>query len=390
MPVPIKQLTSPALTAALERELMDTVRKPLTVAPAKALEELYKLYKQRKPVSSNALHVDKDDSSKPGDKRLRGAAKDPHGIVRQHIMQIRKAFSEFELTIQARRNQLRIELPNQSNRDEGAYQLVFHEQEVHSKKSWRRYIESGRDVLIVYTAPQFFRLGRHVFLRHQSVNRDSIQEVKEKFNWDEQFNDNAYDTADTSRHFVSVGESHAALMLTRWFERMDIKTDHMIARQWEDIKFDGRNIVVMGNERTLKGMNARLKDQGFDYKMGDYCILDRNSPEPIDDVFKEEQPVRGIVSGFYDGDHDCLMTVLSSNHGRFFAGAARAMTRDWESGLFWQELGLGDLTSAPEKFQFIGQVNVTKDDDPMSSDPMKVLRPVPRKSAAVDSKSPDV
>ncbi len=377
-------LTSKKLIAELESDLVSTFKKQLTGKHAQMLDTLFL---SKTPLSAKDL-LQVLGKATAGNRDVI----DQTAGIRQTINGLRDHIETFSTSGEGMMHQLGVTLPKVA-KEEGAYQLVFHEQNVHSKKSWHPYLDSGRNVLIVYTAPQFFRLGEHVFLRHQDVNRDSVQDLKALFRWDEIVNGSDYTSTNTSRHYVSVGESHAALMLTRWFERMSIKTDHIVAREWTDIDISGRNVVLMGNYRTFGGLNKLLVKENFNYLMGPYHIedrTDRSSPKRIDDVFEEEQPVRGIVSRFHSPERDSHVTFLSSNHGRFFAGAVRALTTNLESALLWNKLGLEDLIVAPKSFQFVGQVDVGKDDGPLSPDPMDVILPKPSKSAAVDPESPNL
>jgi hypothetical protein len=152
-----------------------------------------------------------------------------------------------------------------------------------------------------------------------------------------------HDSAKPSRHFVSSGETDAVLVLTRWFERLGVETEHALAHHYSRQDIADRNIVLIGNKWTFPEIADIQKQQSFHYRIEEHQVLDQTPGAEVKypDVFQSTDPGKGVVSRFLRGKRSCV-TMLASNHGRFFEAAVRSLTDNGQADLLWSHLGVQD------------------------------------------------
>lgn len=256
--------------------------------------------------------------------------------------------------------------------------------EFHAKRMWLPYLTSRRPVLIVYTEPQFFRLGEHVFVRHQDVNEPDADLLKQEAGWINHPNPKP------SSHFVSSGETDAVIMLTRWFEKLGIETQHVPSQHYPSQSILDKNLILIGNKRTFPEIAELQEQESFNYRIENHHVSDRTGGKVRDfaDVFSGNLPVKGVFSRFFQESTGSCVTMLASNHGGFFEAAVRSLTGDREMDLLWKMLWkkrqIALTAEPPEKFELIGEARVTPREQPNRSQVMKWILDSDKENAAAD------
>jgi hypothetical protein len=183
------------------------------------------------------LHV-LAQSSKPLQAKDLGAAANPPqsgDVVRQNIRKLKRDLQMFSLQVEGKSQPFALSLKEKGSihSSEPGYELLCREDALNAKQFWWPYLSPGSmPVLIVYAEPLFYRVDRRIFIRHQAANYSNLRPLKDYCPWV------PYEGQPGS-DFVSSGEVDAALILTRWFERLGVHTEHHKAKEWPDLDIDG-------------------------------------------------------------------------------------------------------------------------------------------------------
>lgn len=284
--------------------------------------------------------------------------------MRDNIKDLRYALDLFSLTPEGLAHPLRAAV--KSNNKDG-YSLEFTPQGVDCKKFWRPYLRlagKAKPVLIVYSEPAFYRIHDRAFLRHQDSNFDREKSIQEACPWASLPTDRKLDP---STNYVPSGDVEAALVMTRWFERCGIHTEHMTARRWVATNTNGQHSILFGCGRIFPEMEtdlaeAELSDQkAFNFRVRDHFI-ENISPKMTErsnypDNSDPTNPVRsgnGVVYRFLSKRRAAAVTLFASNHSRFFEAAVGALTDEQFMEHFWKDHAMEDAVDPPRRFELLG------------------------------------
>ncbi len=294
-------------------------------------------------------------------------------IVRVSIGGIRDRLFAYFAT-EGRESAWRVEVPK------GAYSLQFvpnapsvHQEELAlhpSARFWRPYLESDVPNVIVYTEPLFFRDHAGRYFRDWTVNSvaDGEERIRESYPFPTPCE------IEPVYHYLSAGEMHCLLSLTRMFHEAGVPIETRNSRNSHWTELSGCNLILLGSPRTnvflrqmqgdapivvhedhievrpLNGSEARtLKGRRFCHgslqRMTEYAVVTRRP---------------GVLPG-------CTMTTIAANHGRAIEGAAHRLTLDDQVGELIRSLGMGDQDATPAFFQVLFRVETVDIDDEVTA-----------------------
>ena len=296
---------------------------------------------------------------------LRGAL----ATIRDNVKDLRHAIDVFSLRPEGLAHSLKV-MVKSKNKD--GYCLEFTAQDANCKKFWKpylRYMGKDKPVLIVYAEPAFYRIHDRAFLRHQDSNFARQKSIQEACPWASLPIDQKLEP---STNYVSSGDVDAALILTRWFERLGIPTEHMTAKQWASTKTNGQHSILLGCGRIFPEIEtdlteAELSDQtAFTFRVRDHFIENlkpKATEQPsYPDNSDPTNPVRagnGVVYRFFSKRRASGVTLFASNHSRFFEAAIRALTDEHFMEQFWKEVEMENAVEPPRRFELLGTAALT-------------------------------
>jgi hypothetical protein len=289
-------------------------------------------------------------------------------VVRVNLGSVRERLTSFFAT-EGSSEPWRIEIPK------GQYGIVFREAGRESQPArsgagalerfWQPYFTSNKPTLVVYTEPLFFRDEQGRFFRDWNINSvpHDLDEIRGHFPLA-----GAEEVAPTY-HYLSAGEMHCLLSITRMFHelRIPVETRNSRRSSWQELSQS--NIILLGSPRT----NHYLRSLQGDYPLlvrddriesrtaaGDAAILqgrrfkDGQLPRMTEYAVVTRRP--GLVSGGW-------VTMITANHGRAIEGAGHMLTlEDRVSGLLRRmPLEPGDA------FQLLVRVETLEIDDEVTS-----------------------
>jgi hypothetical protein len=171
-------------------------------------------------------------------------------------------------------------------------------------------------------------------------------------------------------HFVSAGEVHCMLALTRMFERIGVQCETKNSRflAWNLLResnliligssrtnifidsFQGENVFLLGPDRILNlapqageeevYMGFRTKDGKLD-KTTEYALITRRP---------------GVTA-------ECVVTSIAANHGRAIEGAGDFVTNPSQLRLLVQKLDPDNQGKLPSHFQVLLRVEMLDFDE---------------------------
>lgn len=314
------------------------------------------------------------------------------GAVRQQIGELDLMLELFFLRPEGKIQPLHVRL-DRHPRD--GYSLIFEPKDMHAKHLWRPYLEQGVyesvPIVIVYAEPLFYRFDRTNFVRAQDQNFPQYKPLREVFPW-------AADCLSRpARNYVAAGDVTACLILTRWFERCGIPTLTMPLRQWQSTPSPAQNVILIGNSRTFPAIPKLLSrdDIKATFQIHPHHI-ENTSPLPDDhkdasgimtdedDVDLPVRPIRGIVTRVFNRPKASWVTILTSNHSRFFEAAANDLTGDTTTRLLVEKHGLEDSLDRSYRFELLGETFISEEEECITLDPIdwKAVRPPARTDVA--------
>ncbi|MEP7363833.1 MAG: hypothetical protein ABI972_11305 [Acidobacteriota bacterium] len=295
-------------------------------------------------------------------------ATDP--IVRVSLGNIRERLNAFFGT-EGRDEPLRLEIPK------GRYRAIFVDGPPASlakpegvanssiSKFWAPYFQTHTANILVYTEPLFFRDNQGRYFRDWSVNRlpQGAEEIREHFPG------LSGKELQPAYHYLSAGEMHCMLSITRLFHERGIPVETRNSRisQWQELS--AANLILLGSPRTNQFL-ASLQ--------GDYPLITRG--DCIVDVSRGRKP--RVISGkrFSDGNlprmteyavltrrpgvrPGCTVTMIAANHGRAIEGAGHMMTLEDRTRGVLKKMKIGKDGSIPSAFQLLVRVDCIDIDD---------------------------
>jgi hypothetical protein len=237
------------------------------------------------------------------------------------------------------------------------WELTYTYRDPHVKQFWRPYMQS-RPTTIVYTEGVFFRsLESRFFMRYLDVNNPEegdflkmLPPIMAQFG-----------PFQPARHYVAAGDTSSIVHLTRWFERNGVETEHLPAyptAKW--LNGQGRNLIIIGNIRTISEMAALQGREGFDFRVDHDGIANLNSHRGEErkyaDDFTAPGKAYGVISRYKDDETGVFITLFASNHGAFNEGVSRYLLTDAHAEALLQEMNVEGNAAPPDSFQLLFEV----------------------------------
>ncbi len=235
---------------------------------------------------------------------------------------------------------------------------------------WKTSLEALHPNVIVYTEPLFFCDGRGRYFRDWHVNRveGGTEQIRASYHIPPDVE------IEPVYHYLSSGEMHCLLSLTRLFHEAGVPVETRNCRQLHWNELSRSNVILLGSPRTnpflrqlqeglpmivhedhidagSRGGAPATQFQGRRYRDGallrmtEYAVVTRRS---------------GIAPG-------SSVTLIAANHGRAIEGAAHTLTVDSELEAVLAALCPDPNQPLPERFQILLRVETVDIDDQVSS-----------------------
>jgi hypothetical protein len=288
-------------------------------------------------------------------------------IVRVTVASIRERLWAFFAT-EGKEERLRLEIPK------GQYRVVFVETE-HAPPSdearsavrrfWEPYFHEGTSNIIVYTEPLFFRDNKGRYFRDWNVNVPPREpgELRCCFPGAE--------PADISPtfHYLSAGEMHCLLSLTRMFHEMGVPVETRESRhaRWQGL--NNANLILLGSPRTndfLKSLQGeyplvvcadRIEHRGTRTYRGQR-YADGDLQRMIEYAVITRRP--GVQPG-------CVVTMIAANHGRAIEGAGHILTLENRLQELIARMDVEESEALPETFQILMRIETVDIDEEITA-----------------------
>jgi hypothetical protein len=293
-------------------------------------------------------------------------------IVRVSLGSVRERLLSFFAT-EGRQETLRMEIPK------GQYRVVFSDaprgippvERVNALARFRQpYFSGDAANIIVYTEPLFFRDDSGRYFRDWSVNdlatgRDEIRSRFRGFNFKE---------ICPVFHYLSAGEMHCLLSITRMFHELGVPVETRNSRNatWHELSHG--NLILLGSPRTNEFLESL---------QGDYPLIVRHDSIRLRSSgkksgctyrgkrFKDGRLMRmteyavvtrrpGLVSGRW-------VTTIAANHGRAIEGAGHVLTLEDRVRELVEQMHLKASAAVPEAFQLLMKVDTIDVDDEVTA-----------------------
>lgn len=231
---------------------------------------------------------------------------------------------------------------------------------------WQPYLDAKAPNIIVYTEPLFFRDDAGHYMRDWNINRvedagDRIQDF---------FPAKAQAKIEPVYHYLSAGEMHCLLSLTRMFHEAGVPVETRNSRNSHWTELSRSNLILLGSPRTnqfLRKLQADLPLVTCENHIE--CHAGR-SGKPR--VYKGRRFLDGslhrmteyaVVTRRPGVLPHCTITMIAANHGRAIEGAAHTLTLDDTVQADLAALGLPADAPLPSTFQLLYRVETVDIDD---------------------------
>lgn len=288
-------------------------------------------------------------------------------IVRVTVASIRERLWAYFAT-EGKGERLRLEIPK------GQYRVVFVQTdhtppagEVRSavRRFWEPYFHEDTSNIIIYTEPLFFRDNKGRYFRDWNLNAPPKEpgELKCCFPGSE--------PADISPtfHYLSAGEMHCLLSLTRMFHEMGVPVETRNSRHatWQGL--NNANLILLGSPRTndfLKSLQGeypllvcadRIEHRGVRTYRGQR-YADGDLQRMIEYAVITRRP--GVQPG-------CVVTMIAANHGRAIEGAGHILTLENRLKELTARMGVEEPEALPETFQFLMRIETVDIDEEITA-----------------------
>lgn len=265
---------------------------------------------------------------------------------------------------------LRLEIPK------GGYRAVFtrHEQPAAAAeapgalwKFWQPYFSgAAAGNIVVYTDPLFFSDDHGLYIRDLHLNDLSrgARPLLERAGLE------GLGPLRPSYHYLSAGEVHCMLSVTRMFHEraIPIETRNSRISAWHELGH--ANLVLLGSPRTNAFIDS-LQGEGDFLVTGD-AVVNRRPQSGEQEVYRARRYMDGKLPRMTDyavvtrrpgTTPGTAVTMIAANHGRAIEGAGRILTIENEVETLLVRMGLGAVETLPCAFQALLRVEAIDCDD---------------------------
>lgn len=282
-------------------------------------------------------------------------------IVRVSVSSIRSRLAAYFAT-EGRHEPLQLVIPK------GQYRLQFTRAGAVEPASvpmalsrfWEPYFSKRAANIIVYTEPLFFSDNRGHFFRSLYTNDPaSAPEVQELLSRC------GLGSFEPAFHYLSTGEVHCLLSLSRMFHEMGVPVETRSSRvaSWNELR--QANLILLGSPRTnpfistLQGdepffvasdhIESRLAGSGGQSCYAASRYRDGNLARRTDFAVITRRPA--LVAGR-------AVTLIAANHGKAIEGAGHFLTLEDQVSTLLESMGLDADAAVPERFQALMRVEM--------------------------------
>lgn len=296
-------------------------------------------------------------------------------IVRVSVVSIRERLLAYFAT-EGRRERFRLVVPR------GQYRVVFSEAEPPVEAPdpmrlppalawfWKPFFRGNCANVILYTEPLFFRDGQGHYIRDLYIN----EPVEDPAKFGPHFTKRFTGHLTPSYHYLSAGEVHCMLSITRMFHQFHRPIDTRNARvsSWGDLNHT--NLVLLGSPRT----NSFLRHfQGGGCFVVGASSIENTSPQPGEEPVYEATRYRDgqlprmtdyavvtVRPGLMPG---VAVVSIAANHGRAIEGAGNFLILENKVAEMIEHMELTGGGEAPAHFQWLMRVECIDLDDEIVS-----------------------
>ena len=292
-------------------------------------------------------------------------------IVRVSLGSVRERLESYFGT-EGRQEKIWMNIPR------GQYRLVFSEAPRESRPAkrsanslarfWQPYFSGNAANIIVYTEPLFFRDDQGRFIRDWNINHVPAgqEEIPNRFTGI---------TADEVRpvfHYLSAGEMHCLLSMTRMFHELNIPVETRNSRNATWHELSQSNLILLGSPRTNQFLESLQGDNPL--LTGTDCIYQRSAkknrvykgtryqdgrlPRMTEYAVVTRRP--GLVAGR-------AVTIIAANHGRAIEGAGHLLTLNDKVHELIGRMHVKPSNELPASFQMLMQVDTLNVDDEVTA-----------------------
>lgn len=319
-------------------------------------------------------HADDRDSPREYDIALSALGRPPSfdpktdPIVRIDIAQIRERLQAY-FAVEGARERLRLTVPK------GQYRPLFFEAGTAAapprsespalQQFWAPYLGGDGETIVVFSETLFLRNDAGTFVRNIYVNDlgSARQQLQDRAGIDVRGFKPTY-------HFVSAGEMHALLAVSRMFMNHGARFETRNARFSAWNVLGQANLILLGSSRTNSFLDSL--QSGEDLIITASQIENRRPRESERAAYGGERRVDGklekvteyaVVTRRPGVTPGTAVTSLAANHGRAIEGAAELLTNESRVAALLAALGLERPGSVPERFQLLLKVDMIDFDD---------------------------
>ncbi|MBI1897708.1 MAG: hypothetical protein HYZ57_16230 [Acidobacteria bacterium] len=231
---------------------------------------------------------------------------------------------------------------------------------------WKPYLSGQAANVIVYTEPLFFRDDHGHYFRDWYVNdlATGREQLRTRLGLE------SFGPLHPSFHYLSTGEVHCMLSLSRMFHEMGLPLETRNSRisSWNEL--GDSNLILLGSPRTNNFVSTLQGEESF--------VVDADRIENRGPVGGEQACYRG--RRYLDGNlmrmseyalvtrrpglsPGCAVTMIAANHGRAIEGAGHFLTLEDRVQSVIETMGLRRASHMPPHFQLLMQVETIDVDD---------------------------
>jgi hypothetical protein len=228
---------------------------------------------------------------------------------------------------------------------------------------WQPYLAAGAPNVIGYTEPLFFHNSSGLYVRDWFSNQpDAPTETLRRLpNWEDYR---------PSYHYLSSGEMHCLLSLTRMFQemRVGVETRNVRLSSWKELR--DSNLVLLGCARTNPFLVSVEGESAF--RVCERWI-ENVSPQAGEQEryegrrFQDGKLVRlieyAVITRRPGFSPERAITLLASNHGRGIEAIGHMLTLEDRTRDLLEWAGFAAARPLPRHFQVLVRVEAVDIDD---------------------------
>jgi len=284
-------------------------------------------------------------------------------IVRVSVTSIRNRLAAYFAT-EGRHEPWQITVPK------GQYRVAFvpseqtSEPTIASSKAlarfWAPYFSGRAANVIVYTEPLFFRDRHGHYFRDWYLNDPAFAgEVQDLLGRC------ALGPFEPAYHYLSTGEVHCLLSLSRMFHEMGVPVETRSCRvtSWNELRH--ANLILLGSSRTNPFLNALQGEEPFVVTAD--RIENRSPASGEQEFYAGSRRMDGnlvrhteyaVVTRRPAMTSGCAITWIASNHGKAIEGAGHFFTLENQVSSLLEAMGVAENSEVPNRFQLLMRVDM--------------------------------